>query len=569
MKFSIISAQIDSIAASSARPSDNRLDAQIFEDAYISLNSKASLTSLATSTLSDPGKETLRNEPEKLTMEFGAPPPHLESEAILPHLTPPGVIFEQNTSATHITTPNTTTPSENENAQYEARFEKKFITPTLNTASDNISSHSENAIYAKIEKTKPAPNDQQKTLPPIEATWSVTEPKPDDRPPQEKKTASTHTKTEDSANYTSLPQATPPIKNGTPSVELQPKDGGKKNPQTTAPLTATTSNHREEFPQPKTRSYTAPHPFEGDSPSQNKNKPDTQSLTIEKSEEIKRESHPRHQLNKSSDNVFVDTTTFTTKEKNSAAPPTPLPIPMPPKISTFPLIKNTNTEHPTSPVTPAHSESSVTSASTPEAKSPPQTALGLNLEESKTSKIDQSMISGQGNDTSTSTNHRPNEAINLEESKRAPDEPPEKPHPLHHQKPATIREAFHATANKIIRNEIGGLEITLTPEELGTIKINISNTDRLQVHFLSDRPETIELMRRNSEILERQLQNDGFDEATVSFSSSSHRDDSNQRRQSNIHTDQIEIDEQPIATPTDATSPLLHAAVGKSINLRL
>lgn len=569
MKFSIISAQTDSIAASSARPPDNRFDAQLFEDAYISLNSKASLAPLASSTLPDPRKEILRNELEELKMEFSDHTPHLESETILPHLTPPGVIIEQNTSTTHAPTPNKTILSENENAQNEASFEKKFLTPTLNTIPDNSSSHGEVTIHAKIEKTKPAPNYQQKTSSPIEATWSVTAQKSDDHPPQEKKTASTHTKTEDSANYNSLPQATPLIKNGTPSVELQPKDREKNTPQTTAPLIATTSNHREEFPQPKTRSYTALHPSEGDSSSQNKNELDTQSLTIEKSEEIKRELHPRHQFNKSSDNIFVDTTTFTTKEKNSATPPTPLPIPMPPKISTFPLIKNTNTEHPTSSATPTHSESSVTSASTLEAKSPPQTALGLNLEESKTSKIDQSMITGQGNDTSTSTNHRANEAINLEESKRAPDEPPEMPHPLHHQKPATIREAFHATANKIIRNEVGDLEITLTPEELGTIKISISNTDRLQVHFLSDRPETIELMRRNSEILERQLKNDGFDEATVSFSSSSYRDDSNQRRQSDIHTGQIEIDEQPIATPTHAPSPLLHAAVGKSINLRL
>lgn len=138
-----------------------------------------------------------------------------------------------------------------------------------------------------------------------------------------------------------------------------------------------------------------------------------------------------------------------------------------------------------------------------------------------------------------------------------------------HRPPISLSGAVDLAINRIVRNELGEVEIVLSPEELGTIRINISGSERLQVHFIADRAETIDLMRRNSDLLDQKLQGDGFGGAEVSFSFYSHSDERHKRDQKDGDAAQIGANETPSpALPVTSTlsrpNPL-----GTSINIRL
>lgn len=138
-----------------------------------------------------------------------------------------------------------------------------------------------------------------------------------------------------------------------------------------------------------------------------------------------------------------------------------------------------------------------------------------------------------------------------------------------HRPPISLSRAVDLAINRIVRNELGEVEIVLTPEELGTIRINISGSERLQVHFTADRAETIDLMRRNSDLLEQKLQGDGFGGAEVSFSFSAHSDERHKRDQKDGDAAQLGADEKP-SSALPVTSTLSRPnPLGTSINIRL
>lgn len=64
----------------------------------------------------------------------------------------------------------------------------------------------------------------------------------------------------------------------------------------------------------------------------------------------------------------------------------------------------------------------------------------------------------------------------------------------------------------------GTVEIALSPEELGKIRLVISSGDRPAVTVFADRPETFDLLRRNAEYLDRELRGSGIYGADISFS---------------------------------------------------
>lgn len=64
----------------------------------------------------------------------------------------------------------------------------------------------------------------------------------------------------------------------------------------------------------------------------------------------------------------------------------------------------------------------------------------------------------------------------------------------------------------------GGVELRLSPEELGTVRMQFVTTEQgLTVNIQADRPETLDLIRKNIDQLARDLADSGFENAGFSF----------------------------------------------------
>lgn len=108
--------------------------------------------------------------------------------------------------------------------------------------------------------------------------------------------------------------------------------------------------------------------------------------------------------------------------------------------------------------------------------------------------------------------------------------------------PHSVRAASHMTnieppriahqiSEALISPHDDVLEITLSPAELGKIRLSLHSTDgALQVTIHAEKPETLDLMRRNTEQLSRDLRSLGH--ADINFSFSPHSGGSDTRRQS-------------------------------------
>lgn len=67
----------------------------------------------------------------------------------------------------------------------------------------------------------------------------------------------------------------------------------------------------------------------------------------------------------------------------------------------------------------------------------------------------------------------------------------------------------------------GQMEITLVPEELGRVRLTMTPSEAgMAVTIMAERPETLELMRRNIELLARDLSSQGFENLSFSFGGS-------------------------------------------------
>ena len=64
----------------------------------------------------------------------------------------------------------------------------------------------------------------------------------------------------------------------------------------------------------------------------------------------------------------------------------------------------------------------------------------------------------------------------------------------------------------------GTVELSLSPEELGRVRLRLHPSEAgLSVTITADRPETLELMRRNIELLAREFQDIGYEDAQFDF----------------------------------------------------
>lgn len=97
-------------------------------------------------------------------------------------------------------------------------------------------------------------------------------------------------------------------------------------------------------------------------------------------------------------------------------------------------------------------------------------------------------------------------------------------HPMHGAPAALVQPLLH-DAHHVVRQLAQHIypaareqiEITLAPEELGKVRLVVTAGDSPTVTVLADNPDTLELLRRNSDLLARELRESGFSGASLSF----------------------------------------------------
>ncbi|MGP9803525.1 flagellar hook-length control protein FliK [Paracoccus sp. NSM] len=63
----------------------------------------------------------------------------------------------------------------------------------------------------------------------------------------------------------------------------------------------------------------------------------------------------------------------------------------------------------------------------------------------------------------------------------------------------------------------GVTEIALSPEELGRVQISVLGQDKPLIVIMAERPETLELLRRNADLLGTELREAGLEGGALSF----------------------------------------------------
>jgi flagellar hook-length control protein FliK len=107
----------------------------------------------------------------------------------------------------------------------------------------------------------------------------------------------------------------------------------------------------------------------------------------------------------------------------------------------------------------------------------------------------------------------------------------------------------HQIVTAIVQTSGATTEIALNPEELGRVRISVTAGDNgLTVAIIAERPETVDLMRRNIDLLTRELREMGYENPTFTFGDQSGDADQDQGDgavQSGAASDPSTADEHP------------------------
>lgn len=121
----------------------------------------------------------------------------------------------------------------------------------------------------------------------------------------------------------------------------------------------------------------------------------------------------------------------------------------------------------------------------------------------------------------------------------------------------SARPVVHQLMHAIKTLQGGSVEIRLSPEELGRVRLSLSPGEgNITVHISAERPETADLIRRNIELFSQSLEQEGFSSPSYSFDGSDAEGSSDQREASNdLIADEPQVDDQ--TTRTEARLRLL------------
>lgn len=86
-----------------------------------------------------------------------------------------------------------------------------------------------------------------------------------------------------------------------------------------------------------------------------------------------------------------------------------------------------------------------------------------------------------------------------------------------HFRPHHRAEPHRQIADAIVRTRDGQVEILLDPVELGRVTVLLGTDDRSGLGIIAERPETLDLIRRHSDQLLRDLRDSGMPNASLDF----------------------------------------------------
>ncbi|WP_168770533.1 flagellar hook-length control protein FliK [Flavimaricola marinus] len=109
--------------------------------------------------------------------------------------------------------------------------------------------------------------------------------------------------------------------------------------------------------------------------------------------------------------------------------------------------------------------------------------------------------------------------VELDFSVHAPGDTRSGPSSIAAATPASVAQSASAQiARAAIQANGARTELILDPEELGKVRLNMVSDDRsITLHVMADRPDTLDLLRRNIETLEQEFRDLGFEDVTFAF----------------------------------------------------
>ncbi|MCU9849959.1 flagellar hook-length control protein FliK [Defluviimonas sp. WL0024] len=127
----------------------------------------------------------------------------------------------------------------------------------------------------------------------------------------------------------------------------------------------------------------------------------------------------------------------------------------------------------------------------------------------------------------------------------------------------------HRLADAITNFPDGAVELTLSPEELGRVRISMSSQDgALTLNVQADRPETVELLRRHIDILAQDFRELGFSNLAFSFGHGQDRPVATQRDSEGDPAD-LEAESASAAHRAEATGISSRQSDAGGLDLRL
>lgn len=135
-----------------------------------------------------------------------------------------------------------------------------------------------------------------------------------------------------------------------------------------------------------------------------------------------------------------------------------------------------------------------------------------------------------------------------------------------HTRPETAAAVLRQLVDVAGQVKDGPIELRLNPEELGRVRMSMVTSDQgIVMHITSERPETLDLMRRNIEQLQRDLTQLGYTSVAFSFGQSGQGgQESNRRNDAMENSPAINVSDMPM---TQTTPPQIQADDGLDIRL--